>query len=374
MRAPIGHGGEMNKNSRIQNRHRSGFTLVELLVVIAVIALLIGVLLPALGAARKAGWGLVSSNNQRQFVIGINTFATDQKDFIPGPNAGDRFNLSEMATGILGGSAEIFRRVNSDSTAPVAANDWMTAGISQNVDLPVEWAARWWTILSQFGDPAMRESSPVYDGAAGIWGNEADRYARDVRGESYPGVSYIMNCVWLGYGDLFSPPRHARDINPNSPNFGRYQRFGPNAPAAAANQVIPPSSYSPRTVNIQSPSAKIAVSTGFRYLELDGSDWDPSWNAGVNVLFGAMTDTSPLFNGSTAFGGTQSPSRGANIQLTYRHNGELICAMWDGSVRRVSRADSFDPALWFPTGSQFVGGTGTSTESREFYSPGQFIN
>ena len=57
-----------------------GFTLIELLVVIAVIALLIGILLPALGKAREAGRQTVCMSNIKQFSVGANLYAADFKD------------------------------------------------------------------------------------------------------------------------------------------------------------------------------------------------------------------------------------------------------------------------------------------------------
>ena len=59
-------------------RHpRTGFTLIELLVVISIIALLIAVLLPALGAARDVAQASGCKNNMRQQAIGQHAYATD---------------------------------------------------------------------------------------------------------------------------------------------------------------------------------------------------------------------------------------------------------------------------------------------------------
>ncbi len=72
--------------SRGHSHLRSGaFTLVELLVVIAVIAILAGMLLPVLGRAKKEALTTSCRNNLHQLGIALQGYATDHDDVLP-PN------------------------------------------------------------------------------------------------------------------------------------------------------------------------------------------------------------------------------------------------------------------------------------------------
>ncbi|MEM6391365.1 MAG: prepilin-type N-terminal cleavage/methylation domain-containing protein [Planctomycetota bacterium] len=59
------------------SKDKPGFTLIELLVVISIIALLVAILLPALGSARKAARSVQCLSNLRQSGIAMNTYAID---------------------------------------------------------------------------------------------------------------------------------------------------------------------------------------------------------------------------------------------------------------------------------------------------------
>jgi prepilin-type N-terminal cleavage/methylation domain-containing protein/prepilin-type processing-associated H-X9-DG protein len=62
---------------------RGGFTLVELLVVVAIIGILIGLLIPAIQAARESGRRLQCANNMKQLTLCVHTCAGQFSGLLP---------------------------------------------------------------------------------------------------------------------------------------------------------------------------------------------------------------------------------------------------------------------------------------------------
>ena len=81
-------------------KRQKGFTLIELLVVIAIIALLLAIVLPALGKAKEYAKRVVCANNFRQQSLGVLLYADEYDTKVPtsSPNGAWLWDVSFFAT------------------------------------------------------------------------------------------------------------------------------------------------------------------------------------------------------------------------------------------------------------------------------------
>ena len=66
-----------------KSNEADGFTLVEVLVVIAIVSVLMGILLPALGKVRRHARTMVGMGNMRQIANAVNCYAMENDESYP---------------------------------------------------------------------------------------------------------------------------------------------------------------------------------------------------------------------------------------------------------------------------------------------------
>ncbi|MCA9298396.1 MAG: prepilin-type N-terminal cleavage/methylation domain-containing protein [Phycisphaerales bacterium] len=147
------------------DRKRCGFTLIELLVVIAIIALLIGILLPALGKARLAGRTLACGSQLRQIHVMLEQYLVESRDVYP-PHR------------------------SRDSGLPDPEWWWATLLYPTEFDTPERRVTADWEIMA--GRYALFRCPEV--GRANEWEGIEWEWRFDAHN-----VSYGYNAFWLGF-------------------------------------------------------------------------------------------------------------------------------------------------------------------------------
>ena len=332
------------------------FTLIELLVVISIIALLIGILLPALGAAREAGRSAVCLSNLRQAGIGMATYGSESKDYYPGANTSG----AHMAFGEGLSNAQKVDRAGRSPSAPLQADDWVSPSLGLSLALPQDPADRMLEIFRrEFSCPTNNINYSGLFGGGDIYG---------LANTQLPISSYSMNLIWQLRSDgVFSQDPLDGD---NSPALNQIQ--GNHAPGFRFDTII-------------NASNKVVVSEGVRFLVNPGSSLgEVTYNGssfstvGTNFSHAGWLFTSGgnPYQWGTAGGANTNPSNIEDLSpgsrsTAFRHARDSINQLkFDGSAENATVAEAVDVNRHLPTGTEL---TGTSNTADPNDTDGQII-
>jgi len=335
-------------------QYKRGFTLIELLVVISIIALLIGILLPALGTARGIARSLVDQSQLRTLGQAQSFYGSSNNDYYAcATTTGWAGSVGEKRSG-----AANLRQSYVGSTSAVTPTqyyDFISPTLGEELSFSAIRAHRMGNIFNDFADPAARTLSSVYPGSTVPDRADFDEYAG--RYDGYLQTSYLMPGAFSSWGT----PAAGGFIPGQGVTQGdeeRYRTIYNAVPitwkGGPATQVRTPRGFRNQFSQVGNPSQKIIVADGTRYVDTDSTlDFDASPTA---ITFGAFTSGTPQWRGNTAYG-VAGPGAPINQELSFRHpNQSLNAAFFDGHTENLTKKEVWtNMAPWAPTGSLVVG-------------------
>ena len=303
-------------------QRRPGFTIVELLVVVSIIALLIAILLPAIGKARDAARLTQSQGNLRNLSVACDTYAADWND--------RQFTAVPDDAGLVGGNGVQYNEVIGCMGQMVCGYDidggiwgfYCAGGLCPNYGNPAAYASTFDNVFSPHGF-----GSPIFG---------AYRLANAKAFNAYVGNGW--------YSKTFFAPKDVLPYRIAEPFFDYPGEFTPYNPQDNSNQIVAFSSY------IFSPAAmwnpEVTGTCGF--VNPKGGSPAAYRSPSVGVckfpdLKTRMIEHHWLQNNESESNPLYADQWGDNSWLfSQGYNSAPVCMFFDGSVRTKGVREAMD--------------------------------
>jgi prepilin-type N-terminal cleavage/methylation domain-containing protein/prepilin-type processing-associated H-X9-DG protein len=326
----------------LNDRRREAFTLVELLVVTGILAVLIAILLPALGSARRAARTVQCAANLRTILQGMQIYATQNNSAIPGSPWTSGAHLRDGTPPEFGNSG-----TNDSSNVPYVTQIW-------------DWQA------------------PVAD-ALGVrfnkGGSEAARKERFLKLLTWPSFVCPENEFLAPCYDSTSWP----NITMCSYNTSIDFMLRANQNGTTSNTYVGvfltrpewnvPAGYTQKIYQVGDPSRKVFVSEGARYVTYNTApDYERRWNSQMGGIYTDQRPYCPFNRSRDRYYLTSGVRPAANatdpMLYAFRHGPpkkflgpdqrKINMGFFDGHVETMGDMKAMDPVYWSPRGTTIV--------------------
>ncbi|MEX0877103.1 MAG: prepilin-type N-terminal cleavage/methylation domain-containing protein [Phycisphaerales bacterium] len=276
---------------------KKGFTLIELLVVIAIIAILIGILLPALGSARTTAQLVKSQANLRSLAQVQEVYASESRGSLMVP-----FQIRDYRPGGLGGQGwAVARKVGSN----LPGLDFTYAGARNSKWYSESYAFHWYSVVGGWLSQGDYASEVQFSPSDRVLIQRVEQLQEDpppgwTLDTGYWDCSYVLSpTIW------FSAQRYKEDMRPTA------QYNNPSASMARRNFLS----------DVTYPSQKVIMWERFDWTkkERTASYRNPDIGGGQAIIFG-KEPLPPQWN---------------------NYDAEPSVATADGSVSRVKISEIF---------------------------------